>query len=99
MQQRINNLESLVKKLIDTQHKDTHLGSSDAGSFHPKSEYPAIEVASDASDVAHSTGTTVIDSTHSVYRGADDWYDVLQEVISPFFQKEKYICIYISWRF
>ncbi|CRG91828.1 putative transcriptional regulatory protein C1F7,11c [Talaromyces islandicus] len=80
MQQRINNLETLVKKLIDTQHKDSYHGSSDAGSPRPKSAYAAIDVASDASDVAHSTGTTVIDSTHSVYRGADDWYDVLQEI-------------------
>jgi hypothetical protein len=89
MQQRINHLEGLVKKLIDTQRKDSPVGGSDAGNPHPRSKHASLDVASDASDVGHSTGTTVIDSTHSVYRGADDWFDVLQEVISPFFFKKR----------
>lgn len=88
MQQRINHLEGLVKKLIDSQHKELPLESHEAHSPHPKSGYPAIDLASDTSDVAH----TVIDSTHSVYRGAEDWYDVLQEVISPPLGEEK-----VSW--
>lgn len=89
MQQRINHLEGLVKNLIEAQRKDLPIASSDAGGPGPKSKYEATNVVSDASDVSHSTGTTVIDSTHSVYRSADDWYDVLQEVIYPCLKKRK----------
>jgi hypothetical protein len=49
---------------------------------HPKPATGLVmtAVASDASDVASGTSTTVIDGGYSVYKGEDDWYDVLQEV-------------------
>ena len=75
MQQRINHLEDLVKNLI-AQNQTAPItpegfdsGPSTKGSV------------SDASESTHSPGKTVNDGGHSVYKGAEDWYDVLQEVI------------------
>lgn len=73
MQQRIDHLEGLVKKLI-TQHQ-----------LNPPNEVAEIrssgqKAMSDTSDSAGSPSKTVIDGVHSVYKGAEDWYDVLQEV-------------------
>lgn len=77
MGQRIDHLEGLVKSLIAQQQgtpPNNVTRSQD-------SQKPGTgTVASDASDVARSTGTTVIDGVYSVYKGVDDWYDVLQEV-------------------
>lgn len=83
MQQRIDHLEGLVKRLIaQRQEIPPDVGCSQAS---PKPEIGPVTtaVASDASDVACSAGTTVFDGVHSVYKGVNDWFDVLQEV-SPF---------------
>jgi hypothetical protein len=80
MQQRIDHLEGLVKRLI-AQRQDippNHVVCSQ-GSPKPGAGFVMTAVASDASEVAPSTSTTMIDGVHSVYKGADDWYDVLQE--------------------
>ncbi|GAD97950.1 conserved hypothetical protein [Paecilomyces variotii No. 5] len=45
-----------------------------------ESEPSTVDTTSDASDLAHSPGKTVIDGVHSIYKGADSWYDVLQEI-------------------
>lgn len=74
VQQRINHLEGLVKRLMEQQHPCTP--SRDI----TKSEPSTGDTTSDASDLAHSPGKTVIDGVHSIYKGADSWYDVLQEV-------------------
>lgn len=81
MQQRIDHLEGLVKKLI-AQRPDSSPSSRVYTQDSPGSLTGPVTTASslDASDVACSTGTTVIDGSQSVYKGADDWYDVLQEV-------------------
>ncbi|RFU24949.1 hypothetical protein B7463_g11387, partial [Scytalidium lignicola] len=81
MQQRIDQLEGLVKRLIAQRQEippNNVVYSQD--SPKPGSGFVKTTVASAASDVACSTGTTVIDGVHSVYKGADDWYDVLQEI-------------------
>ncbi|KAE8557032.1 hypothetical protein EYB25_001738 [Talaromyces marneffei] len=74
MQQRINHLEDLVKNLIAQNQKlpITPEGVETGPSFK--------DSISDASDSTHSPGKTVIDGGHSVYKGAEDWYDVLQEI-------------------
>ena len=81
MQQRIDHLESLVKRLI-AQRQDTPSNNVRSGQDGPEPGNRSVMTAmvSDASDVAGSAGITVIDGVHSVYRGADDWHDVLQEV-------------------
>ncbi|KAH6693393.1 hypothetical protein BKA61DRAFT_279693 [Leptodontidium sp. MPI-SDFR-AT-0119] len=81
MQQRIDHLEGLVKKLI-AQRPDSSPSSRVYTQDSPGSLTGPVTTASslDASDVACSTGTTVIDGSQSVYKGADDWYDVLQEI-------------------
>jgi hypothetical protein len=81
MQQRIDHLEGLVKRLIAQRQEippNNVVCSQD--SPKPGTGFVITAVASDASAVACSAGTTVIDGVHSVYKGADDWYDVLQEV-------------------
>jgi hypothetical protein len=81
MQQRIDQLEGLVKRLVAQRQEfapNNEVYSQD--SPKPGTGFVMTTVASDASDVASSAGTTVIDGIHSVYKGADDWYDVLQEV-------------------
>ena len=81
MQQRIDHLEDLVKRLI-AQRQDIPPNDVVFSQDSPKPEtgFVMTAVASDASDVACSASMTVIDGVHSVYKGADDWYDVLQEV-------------------
>ncbi len=81
MRQRIDHLEGLVKRLIAQRQEippNDVVCSQD--SPKPGTGFVMTTVASDASDVACSAGTTVIDGVHSVYKGADDWSDVLQEV-------------------
>jgi hypothetical protein len=73
MQQRIDHLEGLVKKLI-AQHQKIPVNDV------VEHATPARDPVSDASDSARSPGKTVVDGVHSVYKGADDWYDILQEV-------------------
>lgn len=74
MQQRINHLEDLVRNLIAQNHNApiTPEGVETGGSFK--------DSVIDASESIHSPGKTVIDGGHSVYKGAEDWYDILQEV-------------------
>jgi hypothetical protein len=81
MQQRIDHLEGLVKRLL-AQQEDVPPNNLVCHQDSPKPgvgfEVPAV--ASDASDVAYSAGTTVIDGARSVYKGSDNWHDVLHEV-------------------
>ncbi|RAO64651.1 uncharacterized protein BHQ10_000663 [Talaromyces amestolkiae] len=74
MQQRINHLEDLVRNLIAQNHNApiTPEGVETGGSFK--------DSVIDASESTHSPGKTVIDGGHSVYKGAEDWYDILQEI-------------------
>lgn len=82
MQQRIDNLEGLVKRLIYQQQ----INSQNEGIYTQNVPEPGVRSAlplldSDALDVAGSPESTVIDGVHSIYKGAaGNWYDVLQEV-------------------
>lgn len=81
MQQRIDHLEDLVKRLMAQRQEPppTSVGSSqNCPTSAPGLGMTAVE--SDASDVAFGAGTTVIDGVYSVYKSADDWHTVLQEV-------------------
>ncbi|OKL63564.1 hypothetical protein UA08_01696 [Talaromyces atroroseus] len=73
MQQRIDHLEGLVKRLI-TQHQQVPLDGVAEPAILAKNSM------SDASDSTSSPSKTVIDGVHSVYKGTDDWYDILQEI-------------------
>lgn len=80
MKNRIDHLEDLVKRLI-AERKN---GLAENTPHTPESSIPddnkALQGAqSHASEVA-CAGTTMIDGTRSVYRGGDEWYDVLEEV-------------------
>jgi hypothetical protein len=88
MKQRIDHLESLVKRLI-TQRREIPSNSvaRSQDGLESGTKFLVTSVPSEASDVASSAGTTVIDGVHSVYKGADDWYDMLQEVSHLFFFK------------
>lgn len=82
MQQRIDYLEDLVKRLLAQQQEiPPNNVACSQDSPKPGTGFVMNAVASDASDVASTAGTTVIDGVHSVYKGVDDWSDVLQEVI------------------
>jgi hypothetical protein len=72
MQQRIDHLEGLVKRLIaQRQEIPPNKVVCNKDSPKPGTGFVMTAVASDASDVACSAGTTVIDGVHSVYKGAD----------------------------
>lgn len=79
MQKRIEHLEDLVKKFI-AQHQEVppnNLGSQGI----PEPEAKSVTSTSDTSNlVTGCVGATVIDGSKSVYKGTDDWYDVLKEV-------------------
>ncbi|KAK9244248.1 hypothetical protein V1506DRAFT_541930 [Lipomyces tetrasporus] len=68
MQRRIDNLEDLVKRLIVQ-------GQAGLPTNVASQHLNAPDVASVA-----DTGSTVIDGVHSVYKAADDWHNVLQEI-------------------
>ena len=81
MQQRIEHLETLVKGLL-SQQQYVLMHSITSTQDSPESGTGSTDtaVASEGPDVEFSPGTTVFDGTHSVYKGADDWHDVLNEV-------------------
>ncbi|RAK95437.1 fungal specific transcription factor domain-containing protein [Aspergillus ibericus CBS 121593] len=72
MKQRIDHLEELVTRLI----REREFGEPST----PESQRGEVSmVRSDASEVAYA-GTTVMDGVRSVYRGGDEWEDVLVEI-------------------
>ncbi|TAQ84990.1 hypothetical protein B7494_g6700 [Chlorociboria aeruginascens] len=77
MQQRIDHLENLVKRLI-SHRSELPLSSVVSGQVSSKPENGSIRtaMASDAPNTAFSAGMTVIDGVYSVYKGADDWHDI-----------------------
>lgn len=83
MQKRIDDLENLVQKLIARSQELLPTPSPlPSDSPQPDSGSPMPEAES--SHAGSSPGTTIIDGNRSVYRGAEDWYDVLQEVRNLF---------------
>jgi len=81
MQQRIDHLEGLVKKLL-AERQDLSANNTS----HSQGGQVGTEinpVATDASNAARGPSTTVIDGI-SAYEGAYDWHDVLEEVCSPY---------------
>lgn len=82
MQQRINRLEALVKRLVaplqDIPNVDVVFTENN---FTPETSSVLSPRASDRSDERGLvTPMTDIDGHHSVYKGRDDWFEVLQEV-------------------
>ena len=73
MRQRIDHLEGLVKRLINEGQGEGKYGEGKNGPSTPESS------KGEASEVA-CAGTTVMDGVRSVYRGGDEWEDVLSEV-------------------
>ena len=88
MQQRINRLEALVKRLVaplqDIPNVDEVVVENN---FTPETSNVFSPPASDRSDERGlETPTTVIDGHRSVYKGRDDWFEVLEEVSQFYFQ-------------
>ncbi|KAE8352768.1 hypothetical protein BDV28DRAFT_148725 [Aspergillus coremiiformis] len=77
MQQRIDHLEGLVKRLI-AQHQGTPLANASRSQDSSKSGLSCV--TADAPDTSDMAGVTLIDDVHSVYKGTEDWFDVLQEI-------------------
>ncbi|KAL4879252.1 hypothetical protein BJY04DRAFT_220369 [Aspergillus karnatakaensis] len=72
MRQRLDHLEQMVQRLVSQQ---------------PPQPTPSPDVSQAGSDSVSLTtsnsgpiGMTVIERGHSVYKPAEDWYDVLQEI-------------------
>ena len=90
MQQRIDRLESLVKKLVAQGQETPPLDDSPqpSGSVKSRDEagldngFGSTVGPNDTLAVPYSAGTTVVDGHHSVYKAATDWSDVLHEVRS-----------------
>jgi len=88
MQQRIDHLENLVKKLMsqgqETSHfEDSTLPKTGSGSLEvPASVIGAGKASAteDASAMASRAGMILINGGQSVYKATNDWSDVLQEV-------------------
>jgi hypothetical protein len=77
MQRRIEHLEDLVKRLIA--QGQVSLPISVASEQSPVSWNDISGLASIA-----DTGSTVIDGIQSVYKVANDWHNVLEEVCRRF---------------
>ena len=82
MQQRINRLEGLVNTLLSQAQTNASPGASSLPhhALTPESEIESLNGKDDESAAPFNLGTTVIDGGHSVYRAADNWSDLLQEV-------------------
>jgi hypothetical protein len=102
MQRRIEHLEGLIKRLIG-EHQESSPSSvvSSQGSTEPAraAGFGTTAGPLNASDVVCSAGTTVIDGVHSVYKGTNDWHDVLQEVGHSLFSILDSSCRFISTYF
>jgi hypothetical protein len=79
MQQRITRLENLVKTLV-TQGPEHARNDSNAIVTPPDTGFDVIARVDQVDDVTYSGGTTEIDERKSVYKSANDWSGVLQEV-------------------
>jgi hypothetical protein len=79
MRQRIDHLERLVKKLATERRQDTAVVTPESPKCETETQIPTV---SSVDMGVSSAGTTAVDGIHSGH-GADDWYDVLQEV--PFY--------------
>lgn len=82
VRQRIDHLENLVKNLLAERQQTSSVSMHMAYTPESPGTQAGLAVSpavSDAQDVA-GAGKLVMDGTHSVYRGGDDWYAVLQEV-------------------
>ncbi|KKK24816.1 hypothetical protein AOCH_000267, partial [Aspergillus ochraceoroseus] len=85
MQQRIDHLEDLVKRLITQQQElPAYDLSQGLDTIPPRTEAMPTPVVSEIPSGPGLTGstphTTIIDGVHSVYKGSDDWHDVLREI-------------------
>lgn len=81
---RIDQLENLVKRLI-AERQDGSGNAPNTPESSTLDDNKAVQGAHlNASEVA-CAGTTMIDGTRSVYRGGDEWYDVLEEVKTTIF--------------
>ena len=85
MQQRIDRLEGLVKTLMSQAQTVPSSGISDLphNTLTPDSGNESLEGKDDESAIPFNLGTTVVNGGHSVYKAADNWSDVLQEVRLP----------------
>ena len=85
MQQRIDHLENLVKMLtvqnqeLSQSHPPNYEFRNHNG-LGSTTKSNVLAGTKDALNIPHSTGTTVISRGQSVYKSANDWSDLLQEV-------------------
>jgi hypothetical protein len=78
MQRRIEHLEDLVKRLIAQGQISQPTNVANQHSLVSWNDTPRGASVAD-------TGSTVINGVHSVYKVADDWHNVLEEVCQFFF--------------
>ncbi|KAK4141495.1 uncharacterized protein C8A04DRAFT_39103 [Dichotomopilus funicola] len=77
LRQRIDNLETLVKKLIkERQPVSTY---AEVTVYTPESPTPEPDSAVSTQDVP-GVGKTVLDGGHSVYLSGNEWHVVLEEI-------------------
>jgi hypothetical protein len=106
MQQRILRLESLVKSLVAQSQANDDQPSEDPNlqniPFRPSrnrfddgTRMNMSATTNDALEALPRSGTTVIDEGQSVYRPADNWVDLLEEVIllCSFLQSALSLCL------
>jgi hypothetical protein len=80
MQQRINRLESLVKTLVaQGQLKSSFEDIILLDNMVERKDDPKTGT-NDISTALSTAGTIVVNGGHSVYKAANEWSDVLQEV-------------------
>jgi hypothetical protein len=87
MQQRIDRLETLVKILVaqDQQKlplEDDPLSNNGVRSEDPRpgTGFDTTAGTKDNSEMPYSGGKTMINGRHSIYKAANDWSDVIEEV-------------------
>jgi hypothetical protein len=90
LQQRIDSLENLVKNLMAQSQKGFPGETENDSPNDTASNLDTAGTVGDPANLPCSAGTTMIDgSSRSIYKAANDWSDVLQEVrntnfLSPF---------------
>ena len=84
MQQRIDELENLVKVLMVQNRETPPQGKSHSpnniGLGLTTASHHAIKAEGASLDLPCSQGTTLIDRGQSVYKSANDWSNLLGEV-------------------
>jgi hypothetical protein len=80
MQERIDNLENLVRTLMAQGQKDIPAAVENGFLDETAQNQDSPNIMDGSANLPCRAGTTIMNGGHSVYKAANNWSDILQEV-------------------